>query len=84
MPRPPWFHARRWFRQAGGDTGEDLAEQRLRSLEARLERLEAALAELTEGSAEARAELLALANSLRVYRADVEALEARARGGPED
>ena len=45
-------------------------------MQARLDHIEAGLADQAEWSAELRAELLAVANSLSVYRQDVEALLA--------
>ena len=48
----------------------------LGALEARADALEAALFEQRAWAAEARAELLALAKSLQLYRREVEALEA--------
>ena len=57
-------------------------------MQARLDHIEAGLADRAEWSAEVRAELLGVANSLSVYRQDVEALLAgrpdqrgRAEGG---
>jgi len=61
--------------QAQVDRIESLSA-RLEAIQAQADRLEAALGAQSEWAAEARAELLALANSLAVYRQDVEALEA--------